>query len=128
MNTEKLAQEAFAKMDQQIDLSIQLLVISLPVEISHRDYDDKLDDIWLELPAFQPQMIQDKLWYRTDTQFFCERKLVITDNELAAVLQYCHTLNGNPGPERTVLIFLQNFFSEQSRRKLIEKVKKIGFV
>ena len=125
MSTEKLAQEAFARMDQQIDLSIQLFVLQLPFEISETDYDDNLDTIWAELEAHQPQILQGKLWYRTDRQLYCERKLVIPNHKLEAALRHCHVLNGHPGPERTVLIFLQNFFSELSRRKLIEKATSI---
>ena len=127
LEMEKLAQDAFVRMDSQLDLSIQtLLRITAPIEFQEDDFlSSEFSEVWESLEPFQANLVNERLWFRTERQLFCERKMAVPLNRLDEVLLWCHKSNGHPGPERTVLFFLQHFFAEMNRSELLENTKKL---
>ena len=63
MKTEKLAQEAFSRMDMQLDLSLKSFSLTLPFPILCDDYSPDLSDIWDQLEERDPKIIDGKVWF-----------------------------------------------------------------
>ena len=122
LQTEKLAQDAFSRMDTQLDLSIRILSLQLPFVIDPNEYDIT---IWTQLEPYTPKILEDKLWFRNDSQLFCERKLSIPDSKILDALHFVHQKSGHPGSDRTLLMFYQNFHSMISKSELLRQCRMI---
>ena len=123
-----LAQEAFIRMDKQLDLGLQAIRLLLHQEFkfSGDDYvQSGFKDIWESLEPNQMEFFGQRMFFRTETELFCERKLVIPLSKLPEVLKWSHHANGHPGPDRTVWFFLQHFFVDLSRKELLKMSKSI---
>ena len=79
LEIEKLAKEAFVRMDSQLDLSIQaLLRITVPIEFQEDDFvSSEFSEVWKYLEPFQANLVSERLWFRTDRQLLCERKMAV---------------------------------------------------
>ena len=122
---DQLAQDAFDQMDTALDFAI-INKISDILTFSGLDHSKtEWSETWQSLAAYQSKLIDGKMFYRTTSELFCETKKVVPKTMLQKVLGWCHDVNGHPGPERTVLLFLQQFFVEISKRALIEEVKPL---
>jgi transposase InsO family protein len=133
---EQLAQDAFARMDRQIDLSLQqLLSLDDSVTLSAVDFQQsEFSDLWSDLEPFQAKMLnipydgprrhakdeQIGLFYRTEKHIFCERRLMVPHAHLHRILSWCHTSNGHPASDRTVHFFLKSFFTPLTRQQLLD--------
>ena len=123
---ESLAQDAFEKMDSQLDLSLQVLSMELkdfdvPLEYGSSEY----VSVWNDLEAWKAQVIENGLWFKTKDKLFCEKKLAIPKDSLPQVALWIHRSHGHPGPERTLWSFLQNFHSSLTRKELIALFKNV---
>ena len=65
------------------------------------------------------------MYYKADHKLFCERKLFIPQHKLRLAMKMCHESNNHPGTERTLLFFLQNFYSDLPRKDLLLIAKSI---
>ena len=120
-DSDQLAKEAFARMDKQLDLTMQcVLRISHELNIEENDYNNsEWKEIWKSLEIHKSNILDSKLYYRTKDELFCERRLVIPENKLNDTLLWSHRANGHPGADRTVWFFLQNFHSHLTRKELL---------
>ena len=127
VNFETLAREAFAKMDTQIDLWMHhLLTLSQKVVILPIDYEQStFAEIWKSAEPYKTVFQDGRMYFKSGDKLFCERKLVVPKAKLVEMLKMCHDTNNHPGTERTLLFFLQNFFSENTRTELLLLCKNI---
>ena len=124
-NFDQIAQEAFDKMDTAIDFAI-LFKISDMVDFDSLDYNkNEWSEIWTQLDPYHSKVIEDKMFYRTPKELFCETKKVVPKEKIQKVLSWCHEVNGHPGPEKTILFFAQKFHSELGKKALLDLVKPL---
>ena len=125
MKSEKLAHETFVRMDRQLDLSLQLLMLKTDLRaiseiLSENLRASEFSEIWKNLEAHKVKFIEGKMFFRTHKELFCERKLAVPEKLLSEVLLWAHQVNGHPGIPRTVWFFLRNFYAQVTRTKLFE--------
>ena len=128
MESDLLAQEAFIRMDRQLDLGLQAirLLVHQEFKFCGDDYaQSAFKHIWESLEPNQMEFFGQRMFFRTETELFCERKLVIPTPKLPEVLKWSHHANGHPSPDRTVWFFLQHFFADLTRKELLEMSKSI---
>jgi transposase InsO family protein len=127
VDMDALAQEAFARMDSQLDLSMQqifrLQVDSLMTPTDYKD--SEFQEVWDRLRPFQSELIDEMLFFRTEKLLFCERLLVVTEKKLEEILLWCHQQNGHPGSEKNLLFFLRYFYSAKSKTELMKMMKSL---
>ena len=128
-NTEidKLASEAFARMDRQLDLTMQsLLSMTRELQFKKEDYQNgEFQNIWVQLGEYVTTIVDAKMFYKTEEELFCERKLVVPDNKLQDTILWCHRSNGHPGVDRSVWFFLQHFYTNLSRQETMIMAKMV---
>ena len=111
-------------MDTAFDFAI-LFKLSEKLEFDCLDYvQNEWTEIWQTLDPHQTKMVDGKMFYRTPKELFCETKKVVPLTKMAKVLQWCHDANVHPGPERTILLILQLFFSNLTKKAIHEIAKK----
>ena len=90
LETEGLAKEAFARMDRQLDLMLQAedIILSLMSNPEFPNIQQKLrvaiptsefESVWRDLEEARTKFIDGKMFFRTEKDLFCERKMVVTD-------------------------------------------------
>ena len=135
----ELAQDAFSRMDQQLDLSLQqLLSLESAIYVCADMYlQSEFSDLWKKLEEFQaillpiPKIGKNSqkedfgLFFKTKEHIFCERKLLVPHAHMHRILQWCHTTNGHPSPDRTVFFFLKSFFTPLTRQELLDMSKSL---
>ena len=115
-------------MDRQLDLGLQAILIMVPNELNFaiEDYkDSEYKSLWEKLTPHQTSFEDDQMYYRTDKELFCERKLVVPTKKIADIINWCHKQNGHPGPERTIQFLLKYFYIDLSRKDLIHNARSI---
>ena len=114
-------------MDTQLDLSIfpVLLSLNLPFIINASDYTDDLSGIYSRLGPFTPTLIDNKLYFKSGSRLYCERRLCIPPSKIIPTLRLVLSKTGHPGSERTVLSSFQNFHSQISKSELISRARDI---
>jgi len=123
-----LAKDAFARMDSQLDLSMQVLFrLNTQIGFQEKDYlESEMKELWKSLEPYQSKLLENRLYYRNESSLFCERLLVVPEQKLEQTLLWCHQSNGHPGSVRTLLFFLRYFFSPKERKKLLDICKGIS--
>jgi len=125
---ERVAQDAFVRMDNQLDLSIKhiLVIMDKEIKLEENDYiETELKTLWEKLVPFQAHFEDDKMYYRTKSELFCERKVVIPRSTLTSIFIWLHRINGHPSSERTTWFFLQHFTVEMTRKELLAFAKQL---
>ena len=117
VDTEMMAQEAFAKVDQHLDLFTRKEVMSWGIKDLIADYMDILDQV-----ARGGSKILDRVqWSHTSTQdLICVPK----DYE-ETELHWAHKTDGHPGVDRTLWFFQKYFFAKSSNASLKKILTKI---
>ena len=69
---DKLAKEAFARMDRQLDLTMQsLLTVSQSLNVSKEEYlESEFKEIWNDMDEFMTTIVDSKMFYKTETELF----------------------------------------------------------
>jgi hypothetical protein len=107
MKTEELAEQAFARMDTQLDLSIRVLTLTLPFPITVDDYAKEFPEIWTQVDPHTPTIIDGKSWFRTNSKLFCERLLAIPPS---------FTKNRSVLPQKFILSVVENGIVQNLQR------------
>jgi hypothetical protein len=106
---EDLSQDAFARMDCELDLAIDV-ADSIISHLRREDYLDDYGAIWGELEDDRRSKIIDgESWYRTETHLFKESKLVIPPGLVNDHLLEFHRRFGHPGVSQTILEFCKRY-------------------
>ena len=125
INFDEVASEAFERMDRQLDFAIHFR-LSDQANVDRFDYvGTEYEELWSTLEEWKSTLVNDKLMFKSDGGLFCETKRVVPESKLERVIKWCHEVNGHPGPERTILFFLQRFFSARSKASLIQEAKPL---
>ena len=114
-DTEMMAQEAFAKMDQHLDLFTRKeKLMSWSMKDLTADYSDILD----QLTIGSSQILDGAQWSRTSTYLYREDLICVPKDYEETMLEWAHKTDGHPGVERTLWFFRKYFFAKSSDASL----------
>ena len=121
-DTEMMAQEAFAKMDQHLVLFTRKeKLMSWSMKDLTADYSDILD----QLTIGSSKILDGVQWSRTSTHLFREDLICVPKDYEETMLEWAHKTNGHPGVERTLWFFQKYFFAKSSYASLKKILSKI---
>ena len=125
-DTEMMAQEAFAKMDQLLHQHLDLFtrkkkLMSWSMKDLTADYSDILD----QLTVGSSKILDGVQWSRTSTHLYREDLICVPKDYEETMLDWAHTTDGHPGVERTVWFFQKYFFAKSSYASLKNILSKI---
>ena len=119
-DTEMMAQEAFAKMHQHLDLLTrkqQLMYWSMKDLAT--DYSDILD----QMSCSGCKILNRGQWSRTSTHLYQEDLICVSKEE--TMLEWAHKTNGHPAVEQTLWFFEKHFCAKSSDASLKMTLKRI---
>ena len=117
-DTEMMAKEAFAKMDQHLDLCTRKeKLMSSSMKDLTADYLDILD----QLTVGSSKILDGVQWSRTSTHLYREDLISVPRDYEETMLERAHKADGQPGLERT-LWFFQKYFVAQSSDTSLKKI------
>ena len=121
-DTEMTAQEAFAKMDQHLDLFRRKeKLMSWSMKYLTADYSDILD----QLTIGSSKILDGVQWSRTSTHLYREDLICVPKEYEETMLEWAHKTDGHPGVERTLWFFQKYFFAKSSDASLKKILSKI---
>ena len=121
-DTEKLAQEAFAKMDQHLDLFTRKeKLMSWSMKDLTADYSDILD----QLTIGSSKILDGVQWSCTSTHLYREDLICVPKDYEETMFEWAHKTDGHPGVERTLWFFQKYFFAKSSDASLKRILSKI---
>ena len=121
-DTEMMAQEAFAKMDQHLDLFTRKeKLMSWSMKDLTADYSDILD----QLTIGSSKILDGVQWSRTLTHLYREDLICVPKDHEETMLEWTHKTDGHPGVERTIWFFQKYFFAKSSDTSLKKILSKI---
>ena len=110
-DTEMMAQEAFAKMNQHLDLFTRKeQLMSWSMRDPTADYSDILD----QLTIGSSNILDAVQWSRTSTHLYREDLICVPKDDEETLLEWAHKTDGHPGVERTLWFFQKYFFAKSS--------------
>ena len=122
VDSEMMAQEAFAKMDQQLDLFTRKeKLMSWSMKDLTSDHSDLLD----RLMVGSSKTLDGVQWSRTSTHLYREDLICVPRDYEEPMLEWAHKADGNPGVERTLWFFRKYFFAKSSDASLKKILSKI---
>ena len=117
-----MAQEAFAKMDQHLDLFMRKeKLMSWSMKDLTADYSDILD----QLTVWSSKILHGLQWSRTTTHLYREDLICVPKDYDETMLEWAHKPDGHPGVERTLWFFQKYFFAKSSDASLKKILSKI---
>ena len=117
-----MAQEAFAKMDQHLDLFTRKeKLMSWSMKDLTADYSDILD----QLTIGSSKILDGVQWSRTSTHLYRKDLICVPKDYEEAMLEWAHKTDGHPGVERTLWFFQKYFFAKSSDASLKKILSKI---
>ena len=74
-----VAKEAFVRMDQEIDLWMHaILTLTENITIEPDDYlQGEFSEVWKNVPDYKTYFHENKMFYKSGTRLFCERKMCV---------------------------------------------------
>ena len=123
MDSELLAREAFAKMDIEMDLSLEALKDFPAWNFS--EYQDEYSGKLSEMEPFRPKIFDGEFWYHDTQRLYKEKILVLPKTRLSNAILWCHLSNGHPGIERTMYFFYTHFYCNVTRSLLKAEIQQI---
>ena len=121
-DTETMAQEAFAKMDQHLDLFTRKeKLMSWSMKDLTADYSDILD----QLTIGSSKILEGVQWSCTSTHLYREDLICVPKDYEETMLEWAHKTDGHPGVERTLWFFQKYFFAKSSDASLKKILSKI---
>ena len=121
-DTEMMAQEALAKMDQHLHLfTTKEKLMSWSMKDLTADYSDILNQL-----TFGSSKILDGVqWSRTSTHLYMEDSICVPKDYEKTMLEWANKTGGHPGVERTLWFFQKYFCAKSSDASLKKIVSKI---
>ena len=117
-----MAQEAFATMDQHLDLFTRKeKLMSWSMKDLTADYSDILD----QLTIWSSKILDGVQWSRTPTHLYKEDLICVPKDYEETMLECAHKTDGRPGVERTLWFFRKYFFAKSSDASLKKILSKI---
>ena len=121
-DTEMMAKEAFAEMDQHLDLFTRKeKLMSSSMNDLTADYSDILD----QLTTGSSEILDGVQWSRTSTHLYREDLIRVPKDHEETMLEWAHKTDGHQGLERTFWFFQKYFFAKNSDASLKRILSKI---
>ena len=114
-DTEMMAQEPFAKMDQHLDLFTRKEKL---MSWSMKDLTAHYSDILDLLTIGSSKILDGVQWSRTSTHLYREDLICVPKDYEETMLEWAHKTDGHPGVERTLWFFQKYFFAKSSDASL----------
>ena len=116
------AQEAFAKMDQHLDLFTRKEnLMSWSMKDLTTDYSDILD----QLTIGSSRILDGVQWSRMSTHLYREDLICVLKDHEETMLEWAHKTDGHPGVERSLWFFQKYFLAKSSDAYLKKILSKI---
>ena len=117
-----MAQEAFAKMDQHLDLfTWKEKLMSWSMKDLKADYWNILD----QLTVGSSKNLDGVQWSRTSTHLYREDLICVLKDYEETMLEWAHNTDGHPGLKRALWFFQKYFFAKSSDASLKKILSKI---
>ena len=123
---ERLVQDAFERMDTQLDLHLKVLSMEIqkfPFPLQYEK--SEFASLWQKLEEWKTEVIEDSQWFKAKEKMFCERKLAIPHEIIPLLAQWLHRNHGHPAAEKTLWSFLKHFHSSLPRKDLLGLFKNV---
>ena len=121
-DTEMMAEEAFAKRDQHLDLFTRKeKLLSWSMKNLTADYSDILD----QLTIGSSKILDGVQWSSTSTHLYREDLIWVPKDYKETMLEWAHKTDGHPGVERTLWFFQKYSFAKSSNASLKKILSKI---
>ena len=117
-----MAQEAFAKMDQHLDLFTRKEKL---MSWSMKDLTANYSDILDQLTVGSPKILDGVQSSRTSAHLYREDLICVPKDYQETMSEWAHKTDGHPGVERTLWFFQKYFLaksSDVSLKKILSKV------
>ena len=109
-SSEALVEEAFRRMDVQLDLSMRTAGILEGRSLT--DYQSEYEEILQTLSTgLEPRVIDGHKWYKSNQYFFHEDCIVVPEALLDGCLKWTHLSSGHTGANRSVDFLRGCFYS-----------------
>ena len=109
-SSEALAEEAFQRMDVQLDLSMQTARVLEGWSLT--DYQPQHKEILQTLSTgFEPDVIDGQKWYKNKQYLLYEDRIVVPEARPDWCLQWSHLSSAHTGANRSVDFFRECFHS-----------------
>ena len=121
-DTGMMAQEAFAKIDQHLDLFTRKEKLT---PWSMKDLTANYSDILDQLMLGSSKILDGVQWSRMSTHLYREDLICVPKDYEETMLEWSHKTDGHPGLERTLWFFQKYFFpksSDASLKKILSKI------
>ena len=124
-SSEEMAEDAFAKMDVQLDLFMKT---TQPQNKWGKE--ELLKDyaaIMKQLQPGQVKLIADEQWAMTKDALYKEDRVCVPESHLEETLRWRHTVNGHPAVQRSLWFFDRHFHcnkNESEKKRSMTEVTK----
>jgi len=124
-DVEELAKQAFQRMDLQLDLRMETMLVSR--EFQAQDYFPEYERIWNGTKPGHGLMdsTDQRFYHRDENKLWCEKKLVLPPRKLKEGIVWCHINNGHPGAQKTAWFVESLFHTDMEFRKLEKEVREV---
>ena len=118
VESERLAREAFAKMDNQLDLSI---IFPKALEAAHISELSLEFSVQLEkVKEKSSVLLEGKQWSRVDGVLYFEDRRCVPESRVLPLLVWLHENHGHPQISRLLPLFRRQFYTKLTDVKLKE--------
>ena len=123
-SSEALAEEAFQRMDVQLDLSMRTAGVleGWSLRDYHAEYKCALNSISDGLEA---RLIDGDRWYKDNQYLYYEDRIVVPEARLDGCRQLAHLSSGHTACNRSVVFFKERFYSPITCAELRARMQSI---
>ena len=125
-SSEALAEEAFQRMDVQLDLSMR--TAGALEGWSLRDYQAEYKCVLsFHSDGLEARLIDGNRWYKDNKYLYYEDRIVIPEAPLDGCLQWAHLSSGHTGRNPSVDLFRERFYSQLTCAELRARMQSIVY-
>ena len=117
---ESLAEDAFARMDVQLDLGIE--EVALFQSWRWKDYEEEHQEVLDELQGGTCKLLGGDMWLRSGELLYKDKLIVVPEKRIGEVVHWAHNAFGHPGVRGTVWELGRRFAIPRSSKEIWDLV------
>ena len=123
-SSEALAEEAFQRVDVQLELSMR--TVGVLEGCSLRDYHAEYKCIINSLSdGLEARLIHGDRWYKDNQYLYYEDRIVVPEARIDGCIQWAHLSSGHTGCNRSVDVFRERFYSPLTCAEALVRMQSI---